>query len=109
MVNPVHKVKRLVVDEDGTRHWVEEEIVGWLSTGLRDMNGREIFEGDIVDVSVYDCFDDELHQVFFRSGEFVFVGKSDWHRWQVAGCIPASHARPKAYAVVGHVTEEGEE
>ena len=96
MVNPVHKVKRLVVDEDGTRHWVEEEIVGWLSTETTDANGRAIFEGDRLKVN-FTADDFYIETVEFDDSVFKCGGNF------------LTNIDSLDMEVVGHVTEEGEE
>lgn len=102
MVNPMHKVKRLVVTEDGTRHWVEEEIVGWLSTGRVDCDGREIFEGDRLRylAKVNEIFEGTVQ---LKDSEFV------------VDCITfieylsLSAMRSNQMEIIGHVAEEDEE
>lgn len=44
--NPVHRLKKFVTYADGREpYWYKTEAVGWLSTGIKDRNGVEIFEG----------------------------------------------------------------
>lgn len=58
-------------DEAG---WMQERIdsatIGQL-TSLRDINGKDIYEGDILDVSYAD--EDSLLEVRFVHGEFAFL------------------------------------
>ena len=67
-----------------------------LGSGRFDMNGREIFEGDVVYVSdgfisnSGDILNWERNKAFYDRGEIILVRERDWGRWQTAGCIPAS-------------------
>lgn len=47
MREPIHRFKRYVVhkNEEMPPYWYETYIDGWLSTGVRDRNGTEIYEG----------------------------------------------------------------
>ena len=101
MNNPVHKVKRLVVAKDGTRHWVEEEIVGWLSTGIVDANGREIFEGDKLRylAKVNEIFEGAVQ---LKDSEFVVDGIT------FIEYLSLSAMRSNQMEIIGHVTEDEE-
>lgn len=99
MVNPVHKVKRLVVAEGGARHWVEEEIVGWLSTGIVDANRREIFEGDKLRylAKVNEIFEGTVQ---LKDSEFVVDGIP------FIEYLSLSAMESKQMEIIGHVTED---
>lgn len=101
MNNPVHKVKRLAVAEDGTRHWVEEEIVGWLSTGITDVNGREIFEGDKLRyiAKVNEIFEGTVQ---LKDSEFVVDGIA------FIEYLSLSAMRSNQMEIIGHTTENEE-
>lgn len=91
MIEPVHKIKRYVVYGDGRPpHWTEDSVSGWLSSGILDKNGKEIFEGDKLKV-----FDDEFHAVSFEEGRFR-VGK-----YSDLAVFPKANLE-----VIGHIVEE---
>lgn len=95
MINPVHKVKRLAVREDGTRYWYEADAVGWLSTEITDANGREIFEGDRLKVN-FAADDFYIETVEFDDSAFKCGGDF------------LTNIDSLDMEVVGHVTEEEE-
>lgn len=86
--------------EDGpiTRNF--QDVVLMQSTGLRDKNGVEIFEGDIVK------FRDELHQIEFKS--YRFKAKDFWMTYQDVPDDFFSEVAYKQCEVIGNVHENPE-
>ena len=52
MYIPSHKIKNRVIYGDGSLppRWSLVSPKGWLGSGVRDKNNREIFEGDILSI-----------------------------------------------------------
>lgn len=99
MINPVHKVKRYVVYADGRPpHWTEDTVVGWLATRMKDRNGREIFEGDIVKGTYAGYIEFESAEIVYDapSGSFVIVAEDDLY---------LNESQAGIVEVVGHIAE----
>lgn len=100
MINPVHKVKRRVVYTNGRPpHWYEDSAVGWLTTGVKDCKGREIFEGNKI---IFGELEKE-GVIIFKDGAFGIAHK------EFEKELFISLYRAKDFLqveVVGHITEE---
>ena len=70
-----HKDDVCIFDQGGTKgEQVKRETVGQF-TGLRDINGKDIYEGDILDVSYAD--EESYLEVRFVRGVFAFLWNGD--------------------------------
>ena len=97
MKQPVHQIKKLIAYADGREpHWTIQSRIGWLGSDVKDINGKEIFEGDIVTFGVH------RFTVCWHEGEFIL-------------CAPNKPAEPLnnffsedecQLEVVGHVAED---
>ena len=70
-----HKDDVCIFNQGGTKgEQVKRETVGQF-TGLRDINGKDIYEGDILDVSYAD--EESYLEVRFVRGVFAFLWNGD--------------------------------
>ncbi|MBR0060878.1 MAG: hypothetical protein IJP68_05300 [Selenomonadaceae bacterium] len=101
MINPTHRLKKPIKynGNDKPATFYITDAVGWLGSGVKDCNGQEIFEGDIMLWFDYDNKPRKL-PVSFRDGRF-------WYKDIDGNDYPLNPKDAKCWGVVGHIATEG--
>lgn len=84
-----HAIRQRVINQYGLPVVKVQLVNAELGSGIFDKNGREIFEGDLVEYT-----DGEILPITFENGNF-YVGE-----YVLAAC-----SNRKPFAVVGHVDD----
>lgn len=92
MKEPDHKIKRHFVPLSNKKkpHWVEYPVHGWLGSGVKDINGVEIFEGDII------LLDGKKFVATIDEGSFIIKDETG----------EFYYLEPLLGEIIGHIAEE---
>lgn len=92
MINPVHRLKKFVkyVGDDKPASSYVTDHSGWLGSGVKDKNGKEIFEGDRVKGS------DIFYTVRFVGGALLAFNESG----EICRLLDSD------LEVIGHIAED---
>lgn len=93
MKSPIHRWKQFITYADGRPpHWTFDGKPCWLGSGVIDLNGVEIYEGDRVSVQGHK----QPYTVTFADGKF-WLGDMQYY---------LTYFRNSKLEIVGHITEE---
>lgn len=109
--NRARKIARIhYYDENGNyagQSIVDADTVGQF-TGLHDKNGRDIYEGDILDVTVFDCFDNATQykvRVEWRGSQFIGADIRDDAAWEMEWL----HSQDDEIEIIGNIYDDEQE
>lgn len=98
MKTPWHNYKEIVRLKGEPPYWINDKYPCWLGSGINDINGQEIFEGDIVKFGEHDT----KGTIIFANGMFQ-IAHGD--KFTILGkCVGFVSVE-----VIGHIEEETNE
>ena len=111
--NGLHLSDFLGINKDGTIGKEHENIVLMQYTGLKDKNGKEIYEGDIVEFTVFDCFDNDTQYkgcIVWAGTRFMIWSKPDYEFYGSDGGFDLDWAelQDDEFEVIGNIYENPE-
>lgn len=82
--------------------WNFKGVILMQSTGLKDSNGVEIFEGDIVKW----LMEDEPYQIVYDSKRLLWTGQGIWSEYE--DYLNDLNLNPEVFEIIGNIYEQPE-